>query len=876
MKVNDIRKWIENLPIKERLFYGYLCTFLVITMVGSSVFYLYFKASTTAQFEAELSNGKTLMQNMIRGCASSSIRTYLKAVAEKNLDIMIALYHQDIPEKEAKRQAARILTSQRIGKTGAIYSVSSRGIIQAHPDRSMVGKNISENSDGVFHLGQKHGFLEYTTSTGEKSPQEMASYMTYFGPWDWIVTPFAPKKELISALPMDTIRKTLLARQFSGSGYAFIMDSKGNMIVHPHLEGENVLSLADENGRRFIAEMSKTQNGRIIFPWQDPGSTDSRMVLSHFGYIEELDWIVAACSYVDELRQPLTTLRTLIFLSIIVVGLIFFALTMQISRTITQPIKYLMSGFKAVSKGDFTTRLSPKSTDELGRLESYFNSFIAQLQESNDRLHDSEKDFRSIFENAVEGIFQFDMVGNILKVNPSFVAMFGYDSSEAILEDALNLQRSLIVKKEIWNYLLETIISERAVKGLELQMYKKSGSVFWVLLNARAIYQEGSDKIILIEGFLSDINERKTAQETQVKLMEDLEVMVDKRTVELSTRIAELEHRNQLSRYMGEMGDMLQSCRSLEETFPVIHQYLKLFFPQDNAALYIHDNTKQMIDRVIPAVSETTPFLSMTNESCWALRQGKIYLFNPSMDHELTCDHVDEAPFGYICIPLIAQGVTMGLLHITFSSQERNLGNGDATVQLDRKKRLCTRLADHLSLALANLRLQEKLKIKSIQDSLTGLANRRHMEEILQRQFYRMLRYNTPCSIIMIDVDHFKHFNDTYGHDMGDYVLKELASYLKDNTRGEDLACRYGGEEFIIVLVDTDFEQAAKKAEMIRSGIAETIAIPFLAEKLHITVSVGVATSPRHGRNMQELIKAADKALYRAKENGRNRVEAAM
>ena len=128
----------------------------------------------------------------------------------------------------------------------------------------------------------------------------------------------------------------------------------------------------------------------------------------------------------------------------------------------------------------------------------------------------------------------------------------------------------------------------------------------------------------------------------------------------------------------------------------------------------------------------------------------------------------------------------------------------------------------------------------------------------------------------MIDVDNFKNFNDTYGHEVGDLVLQELGSYLNENTRGEDLACRFGGEEFMIIMVDTSIEQALDKAEKIRTEIADNLAIPHLSGTLHVTVSCGVGTAPDHGRNIKELLKSADNALYQAKDNGRNRVEIAI
>ena len=876
MKVKVIYQWIENLPIKTRLLYGYLGTFLLVMVGFSTIFYFYFSAVTERNIERKLSSRNVFFKEMIETSVRTAIKDHLRTVAEKNLDILIGIYQKDLSEKEAKKRAADILVSQSVGKTGYLYVVNSLGVITVHPDRQQLDKTLSSDTLRHPQTDKKEGYLHYDWVPPEGGPhRKIITYMTYFGPWDWILRASFFEDEFKELINIDDLQSSMLSESVAKSGYSYVIENTGKLVIHPYLAGKNIFNYEDSRGRKFVREMCEAKKGKIKYSWQDPGELEPRKALAYYDYIADLEWIVVSSAYIDDYSRPLKTLRILIFISLITTLLFVSYLTLQISKTITKPIKYLTAGFSAAANGDFSTRLSPRTTDELGRLESSFNDFITQVQVSNARLHESEKGYRSIFENSLEGIFQFDMAGTILKVNPFFVAMLGFDSSQAILEEGINLQRDLLVRKELWTELLEQVIGNRAVKGLELQLYKKSKSVFWCLLNARAIYEEDSDRILLIEGFLSDINEKKEAQEAREMLMVDLETMVNNRTMELSRRIAELEQRDQLNRFMREMGGMLQSCRSIEETFPVIKQYLKLLFPKDQCTLYIHDSSKKMIDRVIPSPTEATPFISMTNDSCWALRQGKIYMFTQFMDTALTCDHVEKAPHGYICIPLIAQGETMGLLHIVFSEIDDANGNGDAALQLERKKRLCSRLADHLSLALANLSLQEKLKLKSIQDSLTGLANRRHMEEILQRQFFRMLRHNTPCSIIMLDVDHFKKFNDTYGHDMGDCILKELGRYLKEKSRGEDLACRYGGEEFIIILAGTDIEQAAKKAEKVRAEIAETIAIPFLSEFLHVTVSVGVATSPTHGRSVNELLKSADKALYLAKEKGRNRVEIA-
>ena len=872
----NLKKWTRNLPIRSRLLYGYLLIFLLVILIGNSIIYLFVRSTINKDIATELSSSTLANRLIIKTAINNSIIDQLQFVVERNLEIIIGIYQEDLKEVEAKKRAVKILASQSIGKTGFLYVVNSNGDIQVHPDTDLIGKNSTIENNRGQKIQPKYGYYlghQPKDKQTENWVSGKAHYRTYFGPWDWIISAAISEDDFSSHLDLDELRKSILANQFGETGFSFVMDTKGNLIIHPKREGENIFNQEDSSGKKIIQEICRIQKGAMTYKWQSPGERDSRKARVYFDYVPELDWIVVSTGYLDEFYSPLTDLRSFIFGIIVLLSILIIGLTWQISKTITRPIKHLTLGLKAASKGDFSKRLSPKSLDELGQLENHFNTFLAQLQMSNTKLHESEKGFRSIFENSVEGIFQFDIDGNILKVNPSFVSMLGYNNSQALLDQKVNFYRDLIVRKELCNKIMERLIGERTVKGFEVQLYRKSGVVFWCLLNARGVHKTNSDEISHIEGFLADINDRKLAQEGQEKILEDLEVMVEKRTAELSHQISELEQRNQMNRYMGEMADMMQSCRSISETFPIVKQYLKILFPADTCTLYLHDETRQLLDQVVPPVSGSETFSSMTNDSCWALRQGKNYLFH-EMDQDMSCEHVAEAPHGYLCIPLIAQGVTTGLLHIVFHSPNDTLLDNAVTL-LDRKTSLCSRLADHLSLAFANLKLQEELKLKSIQDSLTGLANRRHMEEILQRQFHRLMRYETQCSLIMLDVDHFKKFNDTYGHEVGDFVLKELGGYLKKNTRGEDLPCRFGGEEFIIIMVNTSTERAFDKAEKIRAEIAETLSIPHLSGTIHFTVSCGVATAPLHGRNIKELLKSVDTALYQAKHNGRNRVEVA-
>jgi diguanylate cyclase (GGDEF)-like protein len=215
-----------------------------------------------------------------------------------------------------------------------------------------------------------------------------------------------------------------------------------------------------------------------------------------------------------------------------------------------------------------------------------------------------------------------------------------------------------------------------------------------------------------------------------------------------------------------------------------------------------------------------------------------------------------------LCAPLTASGEVLGLLHL----RGRDAAIVQSTLQL------ATMAADGLALNLANLRLRESLKAQSIRDPLTDLFNRRYLTETLAREFARAQRAGAPMAVMMLDVDHFKRFNDTFGHDAGDAVLRELGAFLRQSMRAEDIACRYGGEEFCLVLPQMDRDGARQRAELIRAGAAR-LKVKAGGRTLDpVTLSLGVAMYPENGADSESLMRAADAALYLAKREGRNRV----
>jgi diguanylate cyclase (GGDEF)-like protein len=215
---------------------------------------------------------------------------------------------------------------------------------------------------------------------------------------------------------------------------------------------------------------------------------------------------------------------------------------------------------------------------------------------------------------------------------------------------------------------------------------------------------------------------------------------------------------------------------------------------------------------------------------------------------------------------LMAQGKTLGILH-TSQSEAGRLNQA--------KQQLVVTMAEHAALALSNLKLYETLRNQSTRDPLTNLFNRRCMEESLDRELRRAERSHRQLTLIMLDLDHFKRFNDTFGHDAGDAILRDVGKLLETNFRGEDIACRYGGDEFTVILPVGALDVAEQRAQELRKAIKD-LEIPYLNPTLdRVTVSMGIARFPEHGSTAETLLRSADRALYQAKAAGRNRIEIA-
>ncbi len=342
---------------------------------------------------------------------------------------------------------------------------------------------------------------------------------------------------------------------------------------------------------------------------------------------------------------------------------------------------------------------------------------------------------------------------------------------------------------------------------------------------------------------------------------------------------ATLEKQKQQARDMtllSEMGDFLQACPVLEDSYAIIGYYTPRLLPFRNGVLFLSNESRDSLEAVSAwgALEEDNRHPRCAPAHCWALRREQILWMDESSTG-LRCHHLDHSEVAqYMCVPLFAQREVLGILHLQSRKAEAPAPIPEGEAQT-RVLSLAKTVGEHITLAVANLRLRETLRNQSIRDGLTGLFNRRYLEETLEREIHRAAREQAPLSIIFLDIDHFKSFNDEYGHEAGDAVLRQLGAFLTAQVRYEDIACRYGGEEFVIVLPDAAIGVAAQRAEGMRAGV-KGMSVQVGGKLLKgITLSLGVSAIPEFEATGEILMRAADAALYQAKAEGRDRVSVA-
>ncbi len=340
----------------------------------------------------------------------------------------------------------------------------------------------------------------------------------------------------------------------------------------------------------------------------------------------------------------------------------------------------------------------------------------------------------------------------------------------------------------------------------------------------------------------------------------------------LQVWVQELEqHGHELS-LLNEMGNLLQTCQTIGEANLVIGQFAERLFSRLSGAIYYDNKDSGLFEVATEWGTTDEAEAAFSRNDCWALRRGQLHYIKDTHTG-LLCTHLGEPkPASYICVPMIAQSETLGVLHLRCRSDEPTGQTLVAEDGPEHLNELALSFSGHVALALVNLRLKEILSEQALRDGLTGVYNRRFMEESLAREIAKAKRSLSPLSVVMLDLDHFKMFNDEFGHEAGDILLQKLAGLLESSFREVDVVCRYGGEEFVLMLPGASLDYARRRTEEMQESL-RSMTVQYRGRTLRaLTISAGLATLPDHGLTGEELLKAADTALYRAKNEGRDRL----
>lgn len=499
-------------------------------------------------------------------------------------------------------------------------------------------------------------------------------------------------------------------------------------------------------------------------------------------------------------------------------------------------------------------------------LKELFNN-MQEAKKESDRLRHAAQDSEKRFRDLVDGLDAIVWEANAETRQFSFIShqvenlfLFSVDEWLAAAE---------FFKEQIFPDDMDMVLDayrRSAEQGVDCQLeYRrvaKDGSIIWVRDNIR-IMDSGVEQKQL-RGVMVDITKKRHAEEA-----------LNAANLELNRSVQQLELHNWEISTLHDMSEMFQLCRDRDEAYRIIGVAAEKLFSGDSGAFYILSPSEKMLRLSLSWGKPIKHDIQFLPDSCWALRRGGRPRISNKVNN-LVCKNIDIANSNdCLCIPMVFQGETIGVFHLECSYAEMS---GEVTwgADFEAKYQLAVSMTEHVAMAVANMALRETLRNQSIHDSLTGLFNRRYMEEALLREVSMAERLKNVLGVIMIDLDHFKRINDAYGHDAGDALLREFGKYLLTNIREYDIACRYGGEEFICILPGTTLENALARAEQLRRHLT-SFKVEHLGRFLKsITISAGVAIYPEHGLSPEGLVKAADEALYRAKSKGRNRVMAAV
>jgi diguanylate cyclase (GGDEF)-like protein/PAS domain S-box-containing protein len=499
------------------------------------------------------------------------------------------------------------------------------------------------------------------------------------------------------------------------------------------------------------------------------------------------------------------------------------------------------------------TELKTRSQKQWPGEEKPAKNDMVERIPAEEALRDSEIRYRRLFETAKDGILLLDATsGQITDVNPFLIQLLGYSFEE-------------LLGKKLWEIgpFKDVLTSQAAFRELQRKKYIRYDELPLETKQGKRVEVEFVSNLykvndeMVIQCNIRDISDRVRTKDSLHKANE-----------ELSALVLELQRHDIEMRLINRMNDLLQACKIKDEAYQVIELIAGELFPGQSGGLAVLHPSGKYLETFARWGKEPLLESIFSLEDCWAMRRGQPHEV-ADVQAGVLCHHFVRPPkTGYLCLPLVVQGETLGLFYID-TPAEMNHEHAASW------KQMVVTVGEGIKLSLSNLNLREIMRDQATHDPLTGLFNRRYLDDTLPREINHARRQKARICLAMLDIDHFKHFNDTFGHEAGDLVLRELGRVLQENVRKSDIVCRYGGEEFVLVLLDSTLEASRKHIERIRSHVKE-LQVRYGDQLLNsMSLSVGLVEANEHEIMADDLLRAADEAMYAAKRAGRDRIVAA-
>jgi diguanylate cyclase (GGDEF)-like protein/PAS domain S-box-containing protein len=468
-----------------------------------------------------------------------------------------------------------------------------------------------------------------------------------------------------------------------------------------------------------------------------------------------------------------------------------------------------------------------------------------------------------------EAAVGMDESGRIVQVNGRVEPLFGYQSEELLGQP---IQFLIPDRVEPAHIVASASSEHQGATGQgdsqpshesrpQLYGVRKDGSAFPVSMTVRSVV---TDQGRVVWATIRDVSSQVREGEGQPHRQE----------AEHGVPSAELEARRRTSMQVQELTDLLQRCTSVEEVQRVMERSMPRIFPGSTGQIGVMNAAKTVESVSRWGVSSSTE-PTYPGEQCWAVRRGQVHAMSEGGGTPF-CAHVRRGQgHASLCVPMIVRGEVMGVLYVSGPSDRRSDTPMNGSVSAMTQE-FAVAVAGVIGMTLASVRSRQGTPSGAVRDPLTNAYSRQYLEEMLESELRRAGRKQRRLGAIVVDVDHFRRFNETYGQETGDMFLKELANTLRSRIRREDVVCRYGGEEFVMILPEASAEATRQCAEQVRED-ARLIRVQAKGKTAEaMTVSVGVAVYPDHGVTPENLLSAAQGALTQAKNQGRNRVAIAQ